>query len=177
MYQEVISIIKQKKNIVALVVGSLILFFLFRLTPVFDIVTTSLRLPGLALGRKVSIVFEYTLGTFGRGSITEDIIPIMLSILTTLNVILFVRYAKRQRKIFSKRSLAASISGILLGLFGVGCLSCGALVLAPLLTFVGLGGSVGFCTQHAVAISYLGLGFVIASIGYLLYRLSRPLVC
>ena len=157
--------------------SSFFIFVLLRIAPVFEILKNSYKIPGLSFPRKWDIFIEYVFQTFCDINTAEQLLIIILSILTALNIVLFVIFAKRQRKMLSKRSLAASLSGMVLGLFGVGCLSCGVLILAPLLTFLGLGAYLGNFAEYAVTISYVGMVLVILSSLYLLKKISEPLIC
>ena len=61
--------------------------------------------------------------------------------------------------------------------FGVGCLSCGFLIMAPVLTFLGLGAYLGKVGEHALLVSYGGMILVIISILYLLKKIGEHLIC
>lgn len=172
-----INLFKKVKNITFLIVMSLLIFISLRVLPVYDILKHSFSIQGMSATRKMDLLYEFTITTFTEGMPQEQVIVILLSVLTAINILLFVIFAKRQRKILSGKSFLASISGMLLGLFGVGCLSCGVLIMAPLLTFVGLGSYLGGAIEYAVWIAYVGIIFVISSIIYLLKKISEPLVC
>lgn len=172
-----LNIFSKPKNYIGLLIGSFLFFILLRVLPVYEIIKNSFKIPGVSIFRKFEIFFDYTLISFMDASLNEQAIVAALSILTTMNIILLIAFAQRQRKILSKRSFFASISGMFLGLFGIGCLSCGVLIMAPLLTFIGLGSYLGNFSQHALLISYIGITFVVVSIIYLLKKLSEPLVC
>ena len=172
-----INIMRKWKNSITLVIGSCVLFIILRILPVYEILKNSYKIPGISFSRKWELFIEYTFQSFVDISLGEQFIIFALSILTTFNIILFIIFARKQQKILSKRSFAASISGMVLGLFGVGCLSCGFLILAPLITFIGLGAYIGDFTQYAITISYGGIVLVIFSIFYLLKKISEPVVC
>ncbi|MCA9351859.1 hypothetical protein KC866_00500 [Patescibacteria group bacterium] len=177
MVNTLLHILKRRWNTIALVCGSCAIFLILRIVPVYGILKTSYALPGLSFVRKIDIFLEYVIYSFTRISFHEQLLVIALSILTTLNIILFIVFTQRQQKLLSKRSFIASVSGMVLGLFGVGCVSCGVLVLAPLITALGLGAYLGTFTQYALLIAYIGLGFVIVSSLYLLRKISQPNIC
>ena len=172
-----INIIKRPWNIIILALSSFVIFILLRIVPVYEILKNSFKIPGLSLVRKWDIFTEYVFTSFCDITLGEQFLIVSLSILTAFNIILFVIFARRQSTLLSKRTAFASFSGMFLGLFGVGCLSCGVLILAPLITFVGLGAYLGDFTQYALMISYIGVFLVIISILYLLKKISDPLVC
>ena len=171
------SIFRKPKNIIALLIGSLIIFFILRVLPIYEILHNSYKIPGISFQRKQELFFDYTLGSFLDIPVIEQVLVISLSLFTVINLILFIVFARRQRKILSKRSFIASVSGMFLGLFGVGCLSCGALIMAPLLTFIGFGAYLGSFAEYALWISITGVLFVLFSIFYLLKKISEPMIC
>lgn len=164
-------------TIILLGVGSLFLFFILRVVPVYNILKNSFSIPTMTLSRKIDLFFQYTWSAFLDISFTEQFLTIALAFATVMNIILLIKYAQRQQKILSGKSFFASVSGIVLGLFGVGCVSCGVLFLAPVISFIGLGAYLGGITQYALVLSYAGLALVLVSIWYLLKKLSEPLVC
>lgn len=177
MLESFLNIIKIPKKDIFWLIVSFFVFAILRTMPVFEILQHSYSIPGLPFWRKIEIFYEYIFVYFLDTAGIEQFLTIALAILTGFNVVLFIDFARRQKKILSKRSLFASISGIFFGLFGVGCLSCGAFVLAPVITFFGLGAYGAYFTKHAVILSVIGLILVLASNIYLLYQISRPLVC
>lgn len=177
MLQTFISIAKQTKNIIAAAVLSFIIFTILRILPVYDILRNSFSIKGIPFFRKLEIFNEYIFTSFNTITTGEQILVISLSLLAAVNIVLFFVFAKRQRKMLSKRSFFASISGMFFGLFGVGCLSCGILLLAPLITFFGLGAYKKYFLEYAITISTVGIIFVILSSFYILYQLSKPQVC
>lgn len=177
MKEYALSIIKKPKNIAVVVLGWILMFVLLRVFPVYQILKTSYRIPGMAITRKLELFFEYTFASFVGIGLLEQFLVLSLALLTVINIFLFVVYAKRQSKILSGKGFLPSIIGMFMGLFGVGCISCGAFILAPVLGVIGLGSYISGFSQYAVLISYVGLLFVIASIFYLLKKISTPQVC
>lgn len=157
--------------------GSFITFTILRILPVFEILKNSYKIPGIGITRKFELFWDYSFLSFFNISRAEQFLVLALSTLTTLNIILFIIFARRQQQMLLKRSFVASLSGMFFGLFGVGCLSCGVLILAPLVTFLGLGAHLANFAQHAITISYIGMVLVIISSLYLLKKISDPLVC
>lgn len=100
-------------------------------------------------------------------------LPLVTSFLFVVNMVIFVYFFKRQKALLSASHKSLSVVGMFLGLFGVGCLSCGTLLLAPLVTALGLGGLLRFGS----GITILGLGLLLISSMMMLRKMSQPLVC
>ena len=177
MKKTFLSIIKKPKNRVFIFIMSLLVFILLRIIPVFEILKDFYSLAGITAVRKISIFYEYTLLSFFDTGLLEQILLVLLSVFSAFNILFFILFARRQKKMLSKRSFFAAVSGMFFGLFGVGCISCGAFVLAPIITFLGFGAYIGFFTAHALLITCIGIGLVFLSAVYLLHNLSQPLVC
>ena len=177
MYHLLLSILGNKKSIYVLIFGSLFLFVLLRIIPQFHIIYDFWLLNGVDISRKFEILYQYSFGRFSLWYLYDTIITILLTITMVINSIVFVAYVKRQKKILNKRSFLASSAGIFLGFFGIGCVSCGALVLAPLLSILGLLGFLEILPFAGKELVILGLFFVLLSTVYLLKKLHKPLVC
>lgn len=171
------QIFSKPKNFSLTILTMTLVFFVLRIIPIYEILWNSLRIPGLSLSRKFEIFFEYTFLVFFKLHTLEQFLTLVLVFLTSINGILFVIYAKRQRRLLSGKSFLASISGITLGLFGIGCISCGVLILSPLISFIGLGAYTSGITHYALLLSFGGMILVGASNLYLLHQLRKPNVC
>lgn len=167
------DIITKKRNIVSISIMGIVMFVILRLIPQWNILKNFFSLSNISFERHMQVLWEYLFKTLIHATWIEWTIDILFPILISINIIVFIAYVKRQRRLLSKRGMALSISGMVLGFFGVGCLSCGALVLAPLISLLGLGGLVKFSNELAL----LGLVFIIASIVFLLWKLTQPIVC
>lgn len=150
---------------------------LLRLLPVYEILKNFYSLADISFTRKIEVFNQYIFESFVHGTFQEKFSTITLSILSSFNILLFIIFAKRQRKFLVGKSFFASLSGIFLGLFGVGCVSCGAFVLAPIITFLGFGAYLNQFIKHAGLISNIGIIFVLISIFYLLKQISKPMIC
>jgi len=171
------QIFSKPKNFFLTIVTMVLVFFVLRILPIYEILWNSLRIPGLSLSRKFEIFFEYTFLLFFKLHTLEQFLILALTLITSINIILFVIYAKRQRRLLSGKGFFASISGIILGLFGIGCISCGVLILSPLISFIGLGAYTSGITHYALLLSFTGVILVSLSNLYLLHQLGKPNVC
>jgi len=177
MIKSIQTIIVKPKNIIFLILGSFVVFTLLRVFPVYEILSDFFTISNITAMRRFEVFNEYVYDSFLTATLSEKITTISLSILTAMNVLLFTLFTKRQRSMLSGKGFFATLSGMVLGLFGVGCLSCGAFVLAPIITFLGLGTYMKFFVEYASIISYIGIIFVLISNIYLLRKISKPMVC
>jgi hypothetical protein len=85
--------------------------------------------------------------------------------------------------LFATRKQALVASGLysgfalVLGILGVGCAACGAVILSTLLSFFGLGGLLAYFPYHGVEVGYVGLVLLFLISYSLAKRLANPLTC
>lgn len=104
------------------------------------------------------------------------------ALLFGINVSLFVYYIKRKiadsasQKSGNKTGLSGAV-GFLFGLLGVGCASCGSLLLASLLSIFGLGSVLSYLPFGGEEFIFIGIIFLLFSIYELLNKIKNPTVC
>lgn len=177
MFRLLINILQRPKNIIAVVIGSILLFSLFRMTPQIHIIINFWYLDSVSLIRKLEVLYQYSYGLYSVWYLFDTIVVGLLSVFTVVNIIVFIQYYKRQKKVLNKGSLLATGTGMFLGVFGVGCISCGAIVLAPLLSALGILGSLQMLPYAGRELAVIGLIMVFLSTLYLLHQLNKPLIC
>ncbi|MCI5050987.1 MAG: hypothetical protein MRY57_01625 [Candidatus Pacebacteria bacterium] len=172
-----ISIIKQPKNIFAIIIGSGVILSIFKLLPNIHIVRDFWQLKGVSFARKIEILYDYSFGEYSLWYVFDSVFLLLLCISIMINVLVFIYYIKRQKKALNKGSFLATTGGIVLATFGVGCISCGAIVLAPLLTSLGLLGFLQILPFFGKEFLVLGIIIIWTSTFYLLKQMNKPLVC
>ena len=147
----------------------------------------SIWLPNLGLIRDVmfsnsftflkKVVFLWS----SLGAITTNFslftaaLVLIISVLFGLNIALTVYYFKK-RIAFQKAS-GMSIAGMLAGLIGIGCASCGSLILA---TFLGVGATAavtGILPFGGQEFSVLSIIILISTLYFTAKKAVDPLVC
>jgi len=73
--------------------------------------------------------------------------------------------------------IKTSTVGLVLGVLGIGCASCGSLVLASLFSLLGLGGVFAMLPFGGVEFAVIGLIMLVISTYYLLKKIHDPMVC
>lgn len=178
MFSFLVRILKKKRNLFLLNFLGFIFFIIFISFSQLEFFKTSFLYlyneSFLIYLKTFFLVFREILFGF---SFLNILFTVVLSLLLSLNFILLSLLYKKQKIVFKSKSFASSLAGIFLGFFGIGCISCGAFVLAPLLAFLGLGAYVNYFVQNMFLISILSLVLLVFSNIYLLYQIKKPLVC
>jgi hypothetical protein len=101
---------------------------------------------------------------------------IIFVISMSINIHSFIYYLKIYRKRVHASGTILSFSGVILGLIGVGCLSCGVLLLSPLITILGLSATL-WITQYTFVVYLISIIMVTISSVLLLKRIHAPSIC
>jgi hypothetical protein len=170
-------IFQKKRRYVFVFLIALLIFVLVRSIPNFPFLKIFSRQYGVFSYEFLDIFGSYLLGTFFSTTIADSVVLVVLGILTGINIVVFGAFIRRQKNLLASRGGALSVTGMLLGLVGAGCASCGTALLAPVLTALGLVGSLSWLPFHGLEISFIGLGLVIFSTWFVLRKMSQPTVC
>lgn len=107
------------------------------------------------------------------------VMTVLISLLFGLNMTLLIAYLRRVRKLSGRVELAGatSLSGLVSGLLGIGCTSCGSIVVTAILTQVGAAGLLLWLPLKGGELNILALGLLIYSLYVLIRKLQAPVVC
>ncbi|MBT4516601.1 MAG: hypothetical protein HOC78_01785 [Candidatus Komeilibacteria bacterium] len=99
----------------------------------------------------------------------------LVSILAGINFSMLIFYLKRKIKL--ERSVGTGFVGIIIGIFGVGCASCGSVVLSSIFGYTAVTNFLGILPFHGIEIGVLGLMLLLLSIYLLASKIQNPAVC
>ncbi len=122
----------------ALVIFTVLLFFVAWM-PNFSFLYTLLTSPFFSPSARIKLI------AVGFGSLATNFTPlsrvitITILILASINSVMFVSYFKKRALLYKEAGVGAS--AFLLGLFGVGCASCGSVIISAI---AGAGAAAGF---------------------------------
>ena len=164
-----------KPSHVALGIGvSTTVFVIANLLPNHELVAYVLG-SHTPLTAKVKILGGLLLYFRYNGSITGQILFILISFFSGINVALAAYYFKT--KIHQDRAAGIGAIGIIGGLFGVGCGACGSVLLTSV---IGIGASTqitGILPLAGLEFSIIALAILIFSTLYIGDKITSPPVC
>ncbi len=102
---------------------------------------------------------------------------IIIDILFGLNIALFVYYFRKARADAKASGVGMGIGGMISGIFGIGCASCGTFVLTGLLGLFGAAGLISYLPFGGVEFGYLGVVLLAFSVYIVLKKINAPTVC
>lgn len=166
------QILKNKKFLLL----SILLFFSFLFLiiwipnfPVFKLIIFSQKISLFEKFRFLITSPNILVSNSGAASIA---LTILVLILTSLNITLLVYFIKRS-KTLPGRNIGINVLGVFPGLLGVGCSSCGSLILSLL----GLSGFAAILPFRGIEFSFVGIFLLIFSIHNLLKSIANVDSC
>jgi len=128
---------------------------------------------------KLSFILSLYGSIFTNFTVVSASYTIMIAVLFAINSALLVFYIRKVRGGIRgiKATSAAGIGGLISGMFGIGCASCGTFVLTSVLTLFGATGSLAFLPFGGEEFGIFGVILLFYSIFLLLKKIRDPLVC
>ncbi len=171
------NILCSKGKVISFAVLFVAIFFVLRTLPHRVLLWQFYHLDTVSFARFMEVFWENTITSMSFSTLSSNVIAIILPLLIALNIVLFITYYRMQRSVLAGKSLFASLGGMVLGLFGVGCFACSGLLLAPLISFFGLAGVFGVLPYGGQELAYVGLFLLLLSNIYLIKKINQPNVC
>ena len=166
-------------------------YVLLTLTITWVVFTSAVWLPNSRLigvvllsgTASVSEKFGFLMSLYG--SIGTNFTPvsasytILIAVLFGINFSLFVYYIRRVRSGARrlKSTGAASLGGLVSGVFGIGCAACGTFILTSVLTLFGVSGIIVYLPLGGEEFGFLGVGLLLYSLHGLREKIDEPLLC
>jgi hypothetical protein len=129
----------------------------------------------LAFGQKVSILGSSFGALQTNFSFVSRTLTISVALLFGINVSFLVFYLRHRMRL--QRSAGTSIGGMLSGFIGVGCASCGSIILSSIFGFGATAGFLGLLPLRGQEFSIISLGILGFSIFLTAKKIQDPLVC
>ena len=172
LYHEILC--SPKYILLALILSTLVFVFSVWL-PNFGLIRDFVFSSNTAFFDKIAFLWN-SLGAISTNfNGPSAIILVVISVLFGLNISLTVYYLKR--RITFQKAGGMSIAGMLVGLIGIGCASCGSVILA---TFLGVGAAAaftGFLPFGGQEFSFLAIIILLWSLYVTGKKIADPLVC
>ncbi len=143
--------------------------------PNLHLISNTLSSPQLTIGQKTNILTSFLGGLKTNFSTLSRTLTITTSILFGINMSLLVYYFKFRYQL--EKEAGMSVVGILSGMLGVGCASCGSVILTSLFGFGTTVSVIGVLPLRGQEFALLGVGFLLVSIVILSQKIQDPLVC
>jgi hypothetical protein len=168
-------IILRPKYFIVMVVVSLVVIVIAAWLPNLSLVIKFSLKENISFSQKANLLISL-IGSLKTNFTTLSLVLTTIgAILTGVQTSLLIYYLKQSFRL--KRLAGTSVAGTLLSLIGVGCASCGSVILSSVL---GLGFTtrfLGFFPFKGQEIGFLGIVVLVYVIRLTLKKIKNPLVC
>ena len=158
----------------AVIVGGFLLALAIWL-PNLHLITQTLHSDVLTIAQKTNITVSF-LGALETNFTTlSRNITIIISVLAGINIAFLVYYLRTRLSL--EREAGASIGGMILGLLGVGCASCGSVIFSTIFGLSAAAGFLGILPLKGQEFGLAGVVLLLWSIYLTSQKINKPLSC
>lgn len=175
MAETFVKIFRQPLYILITIVVFVVVTFLAITAPNFSLISQISESFGFVAAIKTAFSLIGSIQT--NFTVFSAVNTLLIALFFGINVSLFVYYYKKFKQLKEFGGAKTSVIGLLVGALGIGCASCGSLVLIGLLSAFGLSGLFDLLPFGGEEFSILGLILLIFSTYYLLKKIHQPITC
>lgn len=170
-----VKVFTQFKYILLTTVVAFLLIAFAAWLPNLHLITKSMSSSSMTFLEKTNLVVSL-LGSLRTNFTTWSLfITVSIATLAGIQLSLLVYYLKKF--IGAKSEMGMSVSGILLGILGVGCVSCGSVILTSV---IGLGSTtaiIAYLPLRGQEFGIFGIAILLVAIYSLLNKIKQPYGC
>lgn len=167
-------LVKPAYIFLALFIAAGVLLFSIWL-PNLSLVKNTLFSSYLSAVQKTNLLIA-TLGGFVTNfTLFSRLLTITVAVLFGINSTMLFYYLRK--KVVLEKSLGAGFGGILTGLIGVGCASCGSVILSSIFGLGATAGFIGVLPLKGQEFGLLSIGILSISIYKLAQKIQQPVLC
>ena len=156
---------------------STVIFAFAVLFPNWRLVTTIITSETATFTEKISIPLSLFSSIGTNFSIISASYTVLISILFGINMAMNMYMFAQKATTIKQSGLATSMGGVASGALGVGCASCGSLLLTSILPLVGMGGSIALLPFGGQEFGIIGVFILGLSIFLISKKMQALFVC
>lgn len=174
MWRISLTVLRSGWSLLLVLTGGLVVFALQVWLPNLGLIWSVITSGTMPVGDKAGFLWA-SLGAIGTNFTTLGAwLAGLVSLLFGLNLAFTVYYLRRG---LSARASGVGVMGILAAALGVGCSSCGAVVLSFLLGTGATASVVGLLPLAGQEFNLLAVAVLAAGLGFTIHRLTHPDLC
>jgi len=131
--------------------------------------------PSYEFGQKVAILWSSLGAIMTNFTALSRTFTILLAALTGMNIALFVYYLKSRLRL--EREAGTSLLGMFFGLVGVGCASCGSVILSSIFGLGATASFIGLFPLDGAEFGLLGIIILLWANLSLVKKIQQPATC
>ena len=171
----VVKIIAQPKYLAVAIAIALIVIIFAAWLPNLHLIIRTMTNQTMTLWQKTNLL------TGLLGSLQTNFTPLSRLVtfisagLAGVQVSLLVYYLRQTAKL--QQSMGISALGVATSMLGVGCASCGSVVLTSLIGFGSATVILGFLPLHGQEFGFIGIAILLFAINFTLKKIDQPYAC
>ncbi len=169
-------VLKEKKYIFSTVFVGLFLFVLATWLANIRLIFTVFADSGAPFFDKLKLLVALFGSLATNFTVLAASYTFLIAVLFGLNVSMLAFYISKNKKI-AEKSGVVGFGGLVSGVFGVGCATCGTLIVGSLLAMIGVGGVLAYFPFGGQEFGILGVILLLFSIYLISKKISKPAVC
>lgn len=170
-----LKIIKQPKYLLIAILVTLTVIALAAWLPNIHLITKTVASETLTVWQKTNVVTSLLGSLQTNFSPLSRTITIISATLTGIQSSLLVYYLRQSVRV--QREMGVSIVGVATSLLGVGCASCGSVVLTSLIGFTSASTVLGILPFRGQEFGFLGISILLMAIAFTLKKINQPFIC
>ncbi len=173
------TVFKKPANLVLVVLVTLVVFTLAIWLPNISLISVVLGSQTASAMEKMSFLWSLYGSIQTNFTIVSAMYTVAIALFFGIQATLLTYYISKVRGGAGgvKRIGAVSLSGLMSGIFGIGCAACGTFILTSILASFGAAGLLAFLPFGGEEFGVLGVSLLLYSIFLLLKKIKSPLVC
>lgn len=171
------QVFSQFRYIVIAIITSIIVFTFAVWLPNFRLISKIIFNSSASVLEKISFLFSLFGSIQTNFSIISASYTIIIAILFGINIALLVYYVRSRQVSALGSGATLSVGGLISGMFGIGCATCGTFILTSVLALVGVGGIITFLPFGGEEFGILGIVLIIYATYYIAKKIKEPLIC
>lgn len=170
-----LRIIKQPKYLLVIMAVATVIIVLAAWLPNLHLVTKTMTSETMTFWQKTNLL------TSLLGSLKTNFTPLSRTMtvinagLAGVQIGLGIYYIRQTARI--QKALGASVFGVMSSMLGVGCASCGSVVLTSLIGFSSATALLGILPLRGQEFSFLGMAILLIGINFTMRKINSPYEC
>ncbi len=170
-----LRIIQQPKYLLVIAIVTLTVIALAAWLPNIHLITKTMTSKTMTVWQKTNLVTSLLGSIQTNFSPLSRTVTIISATLTGIQTSLLIYYLRQT--IMVQREMGVSLLGVATSLLGVGCASCGSVVLTSLIGLSSASTVLGILPFRGQEFGFLGIAILLMAIIYTMKKINQPFLC
>jgi hypothetical protein len=177
LFRSLAQVFKRKIYVGLAVCVGLTTVIFTSLLPNFRLVAIVFSNPDASILEKLNIFTSLINSMQTNFSMFSAVAIWIVAILFGVNIAMVVYIVHQKKNLLQSGGITMSFGGLMSGIIGVGCASCGTVVLAPVLSVIGAGSLIAAMPFKGAEFSIISILILVGSIFLTSQNIQNPNIC